>query len=533
MKSTLMDKMQTFSKALMGPVLFLPIAGMISAISSVMSNTAFVTEGSWLWTIGKFINGGIGAVMGNLGILFCVGMAMSIAKKRKADAAFLALVSYLIWLSANASWLSVTGMAMEGSTASDLYGTGQTICLGYHVTDMGVFLGMILGVVVAAVHNKYIDTEFNGAFALYGNSKFVFVVLLPIIAVLAIAAAYVWPVAAAGISALTGLMSSAGAFGVFIYGFLNRFLVPTGLHHLVWSPFLYTSLGDSMIVAGTQIVGAKPVFLALIGDPSITTMPESTRFLTYGLMKTFGVIGVAAAFIVTARKAKKEATKAQVIPATLTACLVGITEPLEFTFLFAAPSLWLVYSLLDGFFQTVLYWVDVHVCATNGIIDFLVLNLPAGIGPTRWPMYIVVGLVEIVVVFVVFKFMIEKLNLKTPGREDGDEVINLEANAAAVKQQIKTGRKADVHNNASGEMADMTKIIIEGLGGAENIENVDNCMTRLRVLVKDPSLVKDKEWFKTTKAVGLVTKGNNIQVIYGPRVGKVRAAVDEALGRQD
>ena len=253
MKQKVMDAMQSFSRALMGPVLFLPIAGMLQAISSVMSNTALVTEGGVVWTLGKFINGGVGAVIGNLGVLFCVGIAMSLAKKRKADAAFLALVSYLVWLAANSRWLDVAGLTIAGDTASALYGTGQTICLGYHVTDMGVFLGMILGVVVALVHNRFIDTEFEGAMAMYGNSKFVFVVLLPIVLVMAVVASYVWPVAAAGINALTGVMASAGAFGVFLYGFLNRVLIPTGLHHLVWSPFLYSALGDSMIIGGEQV----------------------------------------------------------------------------------------------------------------------------------------------------------------------------------------------------------------------------------------------------------------------------------------
>jgi len=452
MKQKVMDAMQSFSRALMGPVLFLPIAGMLQAISSVMSNTALVTEGGVVWTLGKFINGGVGAVIGNLGILFCVGIAMSLAKKRKADAAFLALVSYLVWLAANSRWLDVAGLTIAGDTASALYGTGQTICLGYHVTDMGVFLGMILGVVVALVHNRFIDTEFEGAMAMYGNSKFVFVVLLPIVLVMAVVASYVWPVAAAGINALTGVMASAGAFGVFLYGFLNRVLIPTGLHHLVWSPFLYSALGDSMIIGGEQIVGAKPVFLALLSDPSVAMMRDSARFLTYGLMKTFGVIGVAMAFISTAKKEKKAATKAQIIPATLTACLVGVTEPLEFTFLFAAPALWLVYSVLDGLFQMIVYLVGIRVCATNGIIDFLVLTLPAGIGRTRWPLYVLVGLVEIVVMYLVFRFLIVKMNLKTPGREDGEEVTDLAANAAAVKQQIRSGA-ADARNGSAGRNA--------------------------------------------------------------------------------
>ena len=532
MKTKVMDAMQSFSKALIGPVLFLPLAGMIQALSSIMCNTSIVTEGGILYMIGTFINGGIGTVMSNLGILFCVGITMNLAKKRKADAAFVSLISYLIWLAANAKWLSVAGLMAEGSTASDLYGTGQTIYLGFHVTDMGVFLGMILGVIVAVVHNRFIDTEFKGAFALYGNSKFVFIVMIPIVFALALVAAYVWPVAAAAINALTGIMSTAGAFGVFLYGFLNRILIPTGLHHLVWSPFLWSSIGDSMIINGELVSGAKSVFLALLSDPS-APMSDSTRFLTYGLMKTFGVIGVALAFIKTAKKNKKAACKAQVIPSMLTACLVGVTEPLEFSFLFAAPVLWVVYSVMDGLFQTVVYLLDVHVCATNGIIDFLILNLPAGLGRTHWPVYVLVGLVEIVVMYFLFYILITKLDLKTPGREEGDEVIDLAANAAEVKKQIRAGGKADKAEAKKAADAEAAQRIIEGLGGADNIVNATNCMTRLRVEVKDPGLVKDKDWFKPTGSAGLVSKGATIQIIYGPRAGHMVSIVNDALGRNE
>ena len=382
-----------------------------------------------------------------------------------------------------------------------MYGTGQTICLGYHVTDMGVFLGMILGVVVALVHNRFIDTEFEGAMAMYGNSKFVFVVLLPIVLVMAVVASYVWPVAAAGINALTGVMASAGAFGVFLYGFLNRVLIPTGLHHLVWSPFLYSALGDSMIIGGEQIVGAKPVFLALLSDPSVAMMRDSARFLTYGLMKTFGVIGVAMAFISTAKKEKKAATKAQIIPATLTACLVGVTEPLEFTFLFAAPALWLVYSVLDGLFQMIVYLIGIRVCATNGIIDFLVLNLPAGIGRTHWPLYVLVGLVEIVVMYLVFRFLIVKMNLKTPGREDED------AEEAEKKVVLANNNYTEV---AAG--------VLKAIGGKENVSSVDYCATRLRFTIKDYTAVDEKA-VKAAGAAGVIRPDKTTcQVIIGTKV---------------
>ncbi len=456
MREKAVGAMQKFAKAMIGPVLFLPIVGMAIALTAVATNTAFVTEGGVIWTIGKFFNGMLNPIMNNLSILFCVGISIGLAKKKKMDAAFVAVMAYIMFLGANSSWLSLSGQMAEGAAAGDLYGTGQTIQLGFHVTDMGVFLGMILGVVVALVHNRYCDTEFKGGFAPYGNSKLVYLVLIPIIAVFSVAITYVWPTVANGITALTGFMSTAGALGVFVYGFLNRFLVPTGLHHLIWSPFLYSAVGDQMIINGENVTGAKPVFLALLSDPSVAMMPDSARFLTYGLVKTFGVIGVALAFYVTAKKVKRANLRAQLLPSTLTAVVAGITEPLEFTFIFAAPVLWFVYSVIDGLFQMITYMVGVRVCATNGILDFLVLNLPAGIGRTHWPLYILIGLAEIAVLFVVFKFMIEKLNLKTPGREedDGEAAMDLNANAAAVKAQMKSrqaGNKED--DRANGDRA--------------------------------------------------------------------------------
>ena len=192
--------------------------------------------------------------------------------------------------------------------------------------------------------------------------------------------------------------------------------------------------------------------------------------------------------------------------------------------------LWVIYSVMDGLFQMIVYLLNVRVCATNGIIDFLVLNLPAGIGRTHWPMYVVAGLIEIVVMYFLFRFLIVKFNLKTPGREDGEDVIDLAANAAAVKSQIRSGNKAEAKKEADAETAAR---IIEGLGGPDNIENIGNCMTRLRVEVKDASVVKHKEWFAPTGAAGLVVKGNNIQIIYGPVVSKKRSIVEKALGREE
>ncbi|WP_313259576.1 PTS transporter subunit EIIC [Lacrimispora sp.] len=532
MRDKVVKSMQSFSKAMIGPVLFLPVVGMMIALTAIMTNTAFVSEGGLMWTVGKFFNSMLNSIMGNLSILFCVGIANGMAKKKKADASFVALMSYIMFLGANSKWLELAGKIVEGATAGALYGTGQTIQLGFHVTDMGVFLGMIIGVLVALVHNKHCDTEFKGGFAPYGNSKLVYMIMIPVIAVLSIGVTYVWPGVANGISALTGFMSTAGALGVFVYGFLNRFLIPTGLHHLIWSPFLYSAVGGQAVIGGENVVGAKPIFLALLSDPAAGMMPDTSRFLTYGLMKTFGIIGVALAFYVTAKKVKKANLKAQMIPATLTAVIAGITEPLEFTFIFAAPLLWLVYSILDGFFQMVVYLIGVRVCATNGILDFLVLNLPAGIGRTLWPLYVLVGLVEILVIFVVFKFMIEKLNLKTPGREDDetDAALDLNANTAAVKKELKA--KQSGSGETEEDRLNQGRIIVEALGGKENIVSLENCFSRLRVEVADNSRI-DEEALKGTGAAGIMKKGNDVQVVYGLSVSKMRTLVDDALEQME
>lgn len=527
MKDKAVNAMQKFAKAMIGPVLYLPIAGMLIALTAVATNTAFVTEGGVIWTIGKFFNGMLNPIMGNLSILFCVGIATGMAKKKKADAAFIALMSYILFLGANSRWLELSGMMADGATAGDLYGTGQTIQLGFHVTDMGVFLGMILGVVTAIVHNRYSETEFKGGFAPYGNTKLVLLVMIPVVGVFSVVITYIWPAVAAGITALTGFMSGAGAAGVFVYGFLNRFLVPTGLHHLIWSPFLYSAVGGQAIVAGENVIGAKPIFLALLGDPQAGMMPDTCRFLTYGLVKTFGIIGVALAFYYTAKKYKRENLKAQLIPSTLTAVIAGITEPLEFTFIFAAPSLWLVYSVLDGFFQMVTYLVGVRVCATNGILDFLVLNLPAGAGRTLWPLYVVIGLVEIVVIFLVFRFMIEKMNLKTPGREEDEEVMDLRENAASVKNEMKR-RQGGAADAPAEDPLERGRKIVRALGGKDNILSLENCFTRLRVEVADESKINEQE-LKETGSAGIMRKGKDIQVVYGLEISKVRTLVDDAM----
>ncbi len=340
-------KLQDFSKAMIGPVLYLPAIGLLIALFSMTTNRLWVDESSALYLLGKFVSSMLWALMNHLGFLFCLGLASGLAKTRKAEAAFVAAMTWLVYLAANNSWLTLTHRLASGATNAQLYGSGQTFIFGFQVIDMGVFLGIILGCAVAFVHNRVVGIEFRGALSIYGNSKLVLIVMLPLVGLFAIATVYLWPVVELGISALTGFMKSFGAIGVFLYGFLNRFLIPTGLHHLIWSPFVFTSIGGQLLIDGQTVIGAKPIFLAEIARHPIGALSDSARFLTYGMVKIFGTAGMALAFYRTAKPENKQRLKVTLIPLIVTSVLVGITEPFEFLFIFTAPLLWLIYSVFS------------------------------------------------------------------------------------------------------------------------------------------------------------------------------------------
>ncbi|MDT3428329.1 PTS system arbutin-like IIC component [Paenibacillus forsythiae] len=525
MKDKVVNGMQIFARAIVVPVLFLPIVGLILAITSILGNPTIVGEGSSLIHVGKFMASGVWPILTNLGIVFCVGIAMGIAKEKKAEAALIALLSYLTFLGANNEWLKLTGKLIKFTNPSELQGTGQTIVLGFQIIDMGVFLGMILGVVVALVHNKFCNKELPGAMSLYGNTKLVYIVLVPILIVMAVVFSYVWPFAASGIRATANFINFSGSIGVFIYGFLNRFLIPTGLHHLVYTPFLYSNMGGELTVNGQTYLGAYNIFLAQITDPSVKLFDPSAKFLQYGMVKVFGLVGAALAFYKTAKPEKKTTLKALLIPAVATSFLVGITEPIEFTFLFVAPFLWVVHSALDGIFEVVSVLLGSRANGMGGIIELLTFNLPAGIGRTRWPIFVGIGLIQLATYYAVFTFLIKKFNLKTPGREDDEVEVKL-----FTKKDYKEKMSQTSGETATGadKDTDLAAAIVEALGGKGNIETVDNCFSRLRIKVTDAGIV-DELGLKGTGAAGVIKNGENIQVVYGTKVNGVRNAVDKYL----
>ncbi|MBU8772511.1 PTS transporter subunit EIIC [Cytobacillus oceanisediminis] len=509
--------LQLFGKSLFAPILILPIIGLFIAFGNVFGNGNLaqyvpLLENPIIQNIGMFISSSAVSILQNLALIFAVGIPIGLAKKDKGYAALTGLVTFVIFINAMHQVLNLSERLVP---AEEMQISGQAMVLNVQVLEMGVFAGILIGALVGVLHNKYCDTEFKGVFSIYSGHRFVAILAIPSAMVLGALAAEFWPIVQNGITALANGIRSLGDFGFLIYGFLERILIPTGLHHLVYTPFLYTELGGTTTVAGEVVHGARNIYFAEMADPSVAVLSSTVNWDARGLAKMFGLIGAALAMYVTADKNKKAMAKAILLPAAVTSFLLGVTEPIEFAFLFTAPILFFIHAVLAGTGMMLLNVFGVHAIGANGVIDFLLYNLPLGTEKSNWPMFIVVGLIMFAAYFIIFRFLILKLNLKTPGREEGT---------------VETVQPAEVQtkgNAAAG--SPLGETIVTALGGSGNIENVDNCYTRLRLVLKDPNAV-DEQLLKETGSKGVIKSGNNVQVVYGLNVKSVRDQVDQKLG---
>ena len=528
---SIMDVMQRFSKAMFIPVLILPIAGLLIAIGNIFTNPNLLEVVPFLdnpYTVGfgTIISGSLVTILQNLGIIFCVGIAVGLADIKKGEAGFTAMLAFLVFINAMNKFMELNGTLADPEA---LRGTGQSVVLGVQVLDMGVFAGILLGVIIAYVFNKYADIEFNNAFNIYGGTRFAFIVLIPVVVIFAIVMTYIWPFFQSGINSLGGWIQHAGNFGLFVYGALERLLIPTGLHHLVYTPFLYSSLGGTEVIGEAVFEGSRNIYYAEMVEPSIRQLSESVIWDARGISKMFGLIGACLAMYVTADPDKKQRAKAILIPAAFTSFIAGVTEPIEFSFMFIAPILYVVHAALSGLSMVVLNIFNVRSIGPNGFIDFLLMNVPLGIEKTGWPMYILVGLVFFVIYFVVFRFLIKMMDLKTIGRETEGAETRLYSKQDYLDKQTNLSHEDDV-DVATQERGSIGVTVVELLGGKDNIESVTNCYSRLRTVLKDPELVDEAGLKNETQASGVVVKGNNVQVVYGVQVGSIRKSVDEVLG---
>ncbi|MGY4105452.1 PTS transporter subunit EIIC [Ignavigranum ruoffiae] len=520
MKTKIMDNLQKFSRAMFIPVLILPIAGLLIAIGNIFTNERLINavpllNNPFTMGFGSVLSSSLLPVLTNLGLIFCVGIALGLANRKKAEAAFTAVLSYLVFVFAMNKILELMGVLVDPEA---LRGSGQSIVLGVQILDMGVFLGIILGIVVAWIHNKYIDTEFNNAFQIYGGARFVFIVLIPILIGLAGLFSLLWPIIQNGINALGIFIQHSGNFGLFIYGMLERLLIPTGLHHLVYTPFLYSSLGGTQEIAGVVYEGARNIYFAEITDPTIKVLSESVKWDARGISKMFGLIGACLAMYHTAKPENKVKAKAILIPAAFTSFIAGVTEPIEFSFMFVSPILYLIHSVLSGLSMVILNIFGSRAIGPNGFIDFLLYNLPLGIEKTNWPIYILVGMIFFGLYYVIFRILIIKMDLKTIGRSEEVKLYSKKEYQEA-KSSMNEGQDSGVnmHN------------LVEGLGGIKNIRDVDNCYTRLRITVDNPEKVSKDVLQNNVNAKGVIINDQSVHVVYGLEVNRVRRDLDRYI----
>ena len=528
MKDKIFGVLQRVGRSFMLPIALLPVAGLLLGIGSSFTNetmlaayglNSVIHPGTLIYTILDVMSQTGSAVFNNLALLFAMGVAIGMARKEKEVAALSGAVAYIIMNTAIQAMINAAG-GVEAMPANS-----TTTMLGITTLQMGVFGGIVVGLGVAALHNKFYKIELPQVLAFFGGTRFVPIISSIVYLVVGIAMFYIWPVVQSGIAALGALVLASGYAGTFIYGLLERALIPFGLHHVFYMPFWQTAVGGTAIIDGVTVTGAQNIFFAELASKSTTVFSVSaTRFMAGKFpFMMFGLPGAALAMYHCAKPEKKKAAGGLLLSAALTAFLTGITEPLEFTFIFVALPMYAVHCVLAGLSFMLMHILNVGVGMTfsGGLIDLVLFGAMQGNAKTHWIWVVVVGAVYFVLYYLIFRFMISKFDYKTPGRDDAEEV------------KLYTRADVNARSAASGSNAPagddpVSALIVEGLGGTDNLSDVDCCATRLRCTVKDAALVR-QDVLKASGASGVICKGNGVQVVYGPKVAVIKAKLEDYL----
>ena len=527
MKDKIFGVLQRVGRSFMLPIALLPVAGLLLGIGSSFTNetmlaayglNSVIHPGTLIYTILDVMSQTGSAVFNNLALLFAMGVAIGMVRKEKEVAALSGAVAYIIMNTAIQAMINAAG-GVEAMPANS-----TTTMLGITTLQMGVFGGIVVGLGVAALHNKFYKIELPQVLAFFGGTRFVPIISSIVYLVVGIAMFYIWPVVQSGIAALGALVLASGYAGTFIYGLLERALIPFGLHHVFYMPFWQTAVGGTAIIDGMTVTGAQNIFFAELASKSTTVFSVSaTRFMAGKFpFMMFGLPGAALAMYQCAKPEKKKAAGGLLLSAALTAFLTGITEPLEFTFIFVALPMYAVHCVLAGLSFMLMHILNVGVGMTfsGGLIDLVLFGVMQGNAKTHWVWVVVVGAVYFVLYYIIFRFMISKFNYKTPGRDDAEEV------------KLYTRADVNARNAASGSVPagndPVSALIVEGLGGTANLSDVDCCATRLRCTVNDAALVK-QDVLKASGASGVICKGNGVQVVYGPKVAVIKAKLEDYL----
>ncbi|MCS3407829.1 PTS transporter subunit EIIC [Serratia sp. AKBS12] len=526
MKSSFFSILQRIGHAFMLPIALLPVAGLLLGIGASFTNATTIDsyglqpllgDGTILHALLTVMKSAGSVVFSNLPILFAVGVAMGMANKEKQVAAIAGAVGFFAMHATISAMLELNGLLAPDALPEGSLG----MSVGINSLQMGVFGGVLVGLGVAALHNRFYRIELPTTFSFFGGTRFVPIITALSYMFIGILMFYIWPSLQEGIMHLGALVNRTGYAGTFIYGFIERALIPFGLHHVFYIPFWQTALGGSEIIDGISVSGAQNIFFAELASPNTQQFSvEATRFMAGKFpFYLFGIPGAALAIYHCARPEQRKLVLGLLLSATLTAVLTGITEPIEFSFLFAAPVLYVLHCVLAGLSFMLCHLFDVGVGQTfsGSLIDFILFGVLQGNPKTHWINAILIGIPLFPVYYFSFRFLILRFNFKTPGREDEGQETKLytrqDVNAAKAQAQ-----KGDQVSN----------LIVAGLGGSSNISHVDCCATRLRITVINENLVDD-EMLKSSGARGVIRRGTGIQVIYGPHVTLIKSNLDDCL----
>ncbi len=531
--------LQRVGRAFMLPIALLPVAGLLLGIGSSLTNPSmlsayglekFLGEGTLLGSILTVLAGVGDIIFANLPILFAMGVALGMAEQEKGTATLSAAIAFFVMHKTINVLLALGGKLEEGAM---LEGTLANV-VGIESLQMGVFGGIIVGLGVAWLHNRFYKIRLPDILSFFGGTRFIPIISTLAYIVVGVIMYFLWPYIQQLIFSAGDLVLRSGYAGTLIYGFLERLLIPFGLHHVFYLPFWQTGVGGSAIIDGTLIYGAQNIFFAELASPNTTAFSVSaTRFMSgkFPLM-IFGLPAAALAIYSCAKPEKKKAAGSLLLSAALTAALTGITEPLEFTFLFVAPALYLIHCVLAGAAYMLMHILGVGVGMTfsGGLIDLFLFGILPGQAKTNWLMIPLVGLGYVVVYFFLFRFMIRRFNYATPGRE-AEGVETKLYRRADYDRRRKGGDTPAAEPSPARAASSQSALILDGLGGRDNIAGLDCCATRLRVTVLDPALVDDG-LLRESGAAGVIRRGDGVQVVYGPQVAVIKSELEEHMARE-
>lgn len=512
MKKHIFSLLQRIGQSFMLPIALLPIAGIFLGIGSSLTNTNMLAAyhlkglmgpGTAPYILFSLLNSAGSIIFDNLPILFAVGVAIGMARTEKATAALSGIVAFFVMHSTIGSLITYTGRSHSFLTGA------TTEIVGITSLQMGVFGGIIVGLGVAALHNRFYKIELPRVFSFFGGTHFIPIISAITYVGIGILMFYIWPLIQILINNAGKLVLMSGYGGTFVYGLLERALIPFGLHHVFYMPFWQTAVGGRELVKGQLIEGAQNIFFAELASPDISHFSvAATRFMSgkFPLMM-FGLPGAALAMYTCARPKQKKAVGSLLLSAAISSAITGITEPLEFAFLFVAPPLYVIHCAFAGLSYMLMHMLNVGIGMTfsGGFLDFFLFGILQGNTKTSWLHVIPIGILYFIVYFIVFRVMILKFNYQTPGHEKD--------NAAPV-------------NNADNK----SQQILDGLGSLENISDLSCCATRLRVTLHQPSKL-NKEKLLATGAAAVVANGDGVQIVYGPEVTVIHARLQDYIAQ--